>query len=164
MTNPYAPPRAVVRDVDLSQGQLVLAARSRRLGAAILDAVIFLAMVYGSALIAGFSVMGVTSMQRDKTSAIVTVGSFVGLGVWLWLTISHMGHNGQSIAKKLLGIRVVRTDGSEASLGRLIWRRNVLNQLLGIIPPYGIVDALFIFGETRQCLHDKIADTIVIKA
>ena len=33
--------------------------------------------------------------------------------------------------------------------------------LLGIL--YTIVDALFIFAESRQCLHDKIADTIVVK-
>ena len=36
---------------------------------------------------------------------------------------------GQSIAKKMLGIKVVRTDGSPVSLGRLIWLRNVVNGL-----------------------------------
>jgi hypothetical protein len=29
---------------------------------------------------------------------------------------------------------------------------------------YGLVDVLLIFGEARQCVHDKLADTIVIKA
>ena len=33
--------------------------------------------------------------------------------------------------------------------------------MLSVIPLYGFIDALFIFGESRQCLHDKIADTIV---
>jgi hypothetical protein len=28
----------------------------------------------------------------------------------------------------------------------------------------GLVDALMIFGEPRRCIHDKLADTIVIKA
>jgi len=64
----------------------------------------------------------------------------------------------------MLGIRVVRTDGSPASLGRVIWLRNILNSVLGIVPLYGLIDSLFIFAESRQCLHDKIADTIVIKA
>jgi len=58
----------------------------------------------------------------------------------------------------------VHSDGSRASLGRIIVLRNVLNSLLGIIPLYGFVDALLIFGDKRQCVHDKIADTIVIKA
>ena len=58
----------------------------------------------------------------------------------------------------------MRRDGSPASLGRIFWLRNVVNTILGIIPLYGIIDVLFIFGEARQCLHDKIADTIVVKA
>jgi len=64
----------------------------------------------------------------------------------------------------MVGIKVVRSDGSPASLGRLIWLRNVLNGVIAIIPAYGLIDSLFIFSESRQCLHDKIADTIVIKA
>jgi len=75
-----------------------------------------------------------------------------------------VSRNGQSIAKKMLGIKVVRSNGSPASLGRVFWLRNFVNLLLGIIPLYGLVDALLIFGEPRQCVHDKIADTIVIKA
>ena len=50
------------------------------------------------------------------------------------------------------------------SLGRLIMLRNVVVWILSMIPLFGIIDVLFIFGEARQCLHDKIADTIVIKA
>ena len=74
----------------------------------------------------------------------------------------------QSIAKKLLDIKVVRSDGSRASVSRIIWLRNSVIWLLSLVPLLGAVvallDVLFIFGESRQCLHDKIADTIVIKA
>jgi len=88
----------------------------------------------------------------------------LGLAAWLWLTVMFVSRNGQSIGKKITGIKVVRSDGSRASVGRIIVLRNVLNSLLGIIPLYGLVDALMIFGDKRQCVHDKIADTIVIKA
>ena len=29
---------------------------------------------------------------------------------------------------------------------------------------YSIIDSLMIFGEQRRCIHDYIADTIVIRA
>jgi len=34
----------------------------------------------------------------------------------------------------------------------------------GIGQIYSIVDALLIFRQSRKCLHDNIADTIVVKA
>ena len=74
------------------------------------------------------------------------------------------GRMGFAMAKRLLEIRVVRSDGTQASLGRIFWLRNVVNGLLGVIPLYGLIDLLFIFGERRQCIHDLIADTIVVKA
>jgi hypothetical protein len=53
-------------------------------------------------------------------------------------------------------------------VSRIIWLRNFVIWLLSLVPLLGAVvallDVLFIFGESRQCLHDKIADTIVIKA
>ena len=161
MTNPYAPPHAAVDDVAVPQGPIALAGRFERLGASLLDGLIFGAMVYLPFVIA---FIARADTGRGDELVIASLAALPGFGVWLWLTIANLNRNGQSIAKRMLGIKVVRTDGSSASLGRLIWLRNVVNQLLGMIPPYGIVDVLFIFGEARQCLHDKIADTIVIKA
>jgi uncharacterized RDD family membrane protein YckC len=92
------------------------------------------------------------------------VVTFVGFIVWVYLTLKQMSETGQSLAKKYFNIKVVVSDGSPASLSRLIIRRNLLNGLLGIIPLYGIIEILFIFGESRQCLHDKLADTIVVEA
>jgi uncharacterized RDD family membrane protein YckC len=39
-----------------------------------------------------------------------------------------------------------------------------LNGILGLIPLYAIVDALFIFRGDRRCIHDMIAGTRVIEA
>ena len=100
----------------------------------------------------------------NPMAAVGVVVAVIGFILWFWLNIMYMARNGQSIGKKLLGIKVVRTDGSRVSLGRLIGLRGVVNGLISIVPLYGIVDALFIFGESRQCLHDRIADTVVLKA
>ena len=106
----------------------------------------------------------------DRNQPVLIVGGIItlaGLIAWCWLTIKYVARNGQSIAKKLLHIKVVRRDGSRASVSRIFWLRNVVNALLGAVPLLGvlytIVDALFIFAESRQCLHDKIADTMVVK-
>lgn len=164
--NPYAPPRARVRDVAAPKAELVLAERSARLGAAIVDGLIFSAMVYIPLLIGTvISASGGPDSDPSGTMMMIGVGlTFVGFIVWLYLTLKQMSATGQSLAKKYFNIKVVVSDGSPASLSRLIWRRNILNGLLGIIPLYGFIEVLFIFGESRQCLHDKLADTLVVEA
>lgn len=158
--NPYAPPRARVRDVAAPKAELILAERSARLGAAIVDGLIFAAMVYIPMIIG----MVLSSEPDSMFMMIGLVLTFVGFIVWAYLTLKQMSATGQSLAKKYFNIKVVLSDGSQASLSRLIWRRNILNALLGIIPLYGIVEILFIFGESRQCIHDKLADTLVVEA
>jgi uncharacterized RDD family membrane protein YckC len=169
MTNPYAPPRAAVLDIPDPHASTAPADRGTRLGAVFLDGIIFGLMVYLPVVIASI-VGGVTARRAvgEGNVGAIMVGSFavalVGFGIWCWLTIKYVNRNGQSIAKKLLAIKVVRADGSPVALGRIFWLRNIVNGVISIIPLYGLIDALFIFGESRQCLHDKIADTIVVKA
>jgi uncharacterized RDD family membrane protein YckC len=68
----------------------------------------------------------------------------------------------------MLGIRVVRRDGSHCGLARIFFARYLPVTLLGAVPFVGglvsLVDALLIFRDDRRCLHDEIADTIVVKA
>jgi uncharacterized RDD family membrane protein YckC len=165
--NPYAPPRARVRDITVASNTVVLAERSSRLGASIVDGLIFAAMVYIPMMV-GMAIGGAAAQSgSDAGGGFVLVGlglAVAGFVVWTWLTLKQMGATGQSLAKKYFNIKVVMSDGSAASLGTLIWKRNVLTWLLGIIPLYGLVEVLFIFGEKRQCLHDRMADTIVVVA
>ena len=169
MTNPYAPPQATVADVVDPRLTNVAAERGTRLAAAILDGLIMGAMIYAPFFIGG--VMGglfnAPNPQPFVMSSAMIAGlgvSAVGFAIWCWLTIMFVQRNGQSIAKKALNIKVVRTDGSPITLARIFFLRNLVNGALSIIPFYGFIDLLFIFGEQRQCLHDKIADTIVVKA
>ena len=57
MTNPYAPPQATVQDIVDPAAGFILADRGTRLGAAILDSLVFGVMVYlplvGTAVITG---------------------------------------------------------------------------------------------------------------
>jgi uncharacterized RDD family membrane protein YckC len=163
MTNPYAPPRAAVRDIPDQIGTTDPADLGTRLGAAILDSIILGATAYLPLMFA-FFVRGQTAEAAGTMVILASLLTLTGLVTWSWITIVYVKRNGQSIAKKIMGIKVVRADGSAASLGRVFWLRNFVNALISIIPLYGIIEILFIFGESRQCLHDKLADTIVVKA
>jgi uncharacterized RDD family membrane protein YckC len=141
----------------------VRAERSTRLGAAIVDGLIFSAMVYLPMLL-GTVLAASSGADADAALVFMTGPLMIGFIVWTWLTLKQMAATGQSLAKKYFNIKVVLSDGSPAPLSTLILRRNILNGILSMIPLYGLVEVLFIFGENRQCLHDKMADTIVVEA
>jgi uncharacterized RDD family membrane protein YckC len=161
--NPYAPPRAKVSDVAEDTEDLELAGRAVRLGAAILDGLVMGVLVVLPFAI-GFAIAGTNPDGTPRFPGVAILIGLIGFAVWLWFTILYVARNGQTIAKKWLGIKVVRTDGSQASLGRIFWLRNFVNALLGIVPFYSWIDPLLIFSDSRQCVHDKIADTIVVMA
>jgi uncharacterized RDD family membrane protein YckC len=96
-----------------------------------------------------------------------TIVTVVALIAWCVITAWLVAANGQSIGKRIVGIKVVRTDGSRASFARIFLLRNVVNGLPNLLPYagwlYQLVDPLLIYQESRQCLHDRIADTIVVR-
>ena len=73
---------------------------------------------------------------------------------------------GQTIGKRILGLRIVRSDGSRATLARICWRRSVIPGAIGAVPLLGelflLVDSLFVFTNGRKTVHDRIAGTIVV--
>jgi uncharacterized RDD family membrane protein YckC len=165
--NPYAPPQATVQDIADPSAAFQPGGRGIRLLATIVDGIVFSILVYVPFLMGGAGrAIDVESKRFDPSLLMGTPALFalIGLVVWAWLTILFVRRNGQTIAKKLFGIKVVMSNGAPISLARIFWLRNVVNGVLGIIPLYGIIDALVIFGESRRCVHDRIADTIVVKA
>lgn len=168
--NPYAPPQATVRDIVDPTRHAEPAERITRLGAALLDSLIGLAIMFIPGVI-GAIIIASGSRGEDVNPLALTAGLLViaiGAAVWGWLTYINVKRSGQTLGKKMVKIKVVRADGSPASVGRIFWLRNVVNSLIGAIPIlgsiYSLVDHLFIFSDTRQCLHDRLADTIVVKA
>ena len=175
--NPYAPPTARVEDVSDISGPGELAGRGIRLGAILLDALI-LGVAEGPAIFGGIKAMaaGGTAAMTDRMavlSAIYLHNPYMPITgvlfcIWAIITILFVARNGQSIGKRICGIKVVRTDGSKASFWRIFLLRNLVNGIPSVIPIvssiYFLVDSLMIFSESRQCLHDKIASTIVVKA
>jgi uncharacterized RDD family membrane protein YckC len=172
--NPYAPPSANVADATEEHGEMEIAGRGTRLGAYLLDILVSIVFALPALLVGGmtlFSSLGTNPSPEDMVELFAgAFGVLLALGMIAWavITIILVKRNGQTIGKKLVGIKVVRKDGSRASLGRIFWLRNVVNALPSLIPFVGgfyfFVDSLFIFTESNQCVHDKIADTIVVRA
>jgi uncharacterized RDD family membrane protein YckC len=76
---------------------------------------------------------------------------------------------GQTIGKKLCGVRIVRfADGSQAGFVRAWLLRSLVVSIIAQIPILGpvfaVADICFIFRSDRRCLHDHIAGTVVVKA
>ena len=145
--NPYAPPKAAV-EVAVEGPPIELASRAARFGAAVVDSLI----LFGALLFGGII---------HPAAAVVAVLAVGGLNLWT------LHRHRASLGKCSLGLRIVRADGTEAELWRIVFLRWLPVTVIGVIPYLGfltLVDVLFIFGESRQCLHDKLADTIVVNA
>lgn len=162
--NRFAPPQAHVADVALS-GTGALAGRGARLVATLVDAVL------------GGLAFGVLTFVTPLTWAppnnanllrVLIVNTVVGFVLFLVLHGYLLATRGQTIGKALLKVRIVRSDGSQATLGRLIGLRYLPTMAISMIPLlgglYALIDCLLIFRESRRCLHDNIADTIVVRA
>lgn len=101
----------------------------------------------------------------------IMIGILPGFYVLVFLLLSlykplaeSLSH-GQTLGKRLMGLRVTAADGSRVSAGA-IWRRELLGDILlgtitlGIAP---IVSSFLAAGKSRRSLPDRIADTVVME-
>lgn len=134
-----------------------LATRRARLAAGLVD---------GAALLLPCLLLGVLRcLAIPDEAAMKAPVVYVPALLVLFVQASLIRGTGASLGKRLLGIRVVRRDGLPAEVWRIALLRNVLPMALcGYCGWLGLVDALFIVGEERRCLHDWVAGTRVVKA
>jgi len=162
--NRFAPPLAHVEDV-AETGTGALAGRGIRLVASLLDAA-FAAVAFW--ILSLLTPLTWTPPAGVNLARALMVNAIVGFIIFLVLHGYLLATRGQTIAKSLFKIRIVRSDGSRASFGRIIGLRYLPTTLITFIPVvgalYALIDCLLIFRESRRCLHDNIADTIVVKA
>lgn len=165
--NPYAAPEAPVGQPMDARELVVKADRGVRLGAYLIDAIL-----YAACFTPGYIQLALLGDDNPVHYGPLGTGISIVLalgGVALFIYNLWLLHDsGQTVAKRWLNIRIVRGDGSRAGLGRLFWLRMFVPGLLGAIPCLGAIfslaDAVAIFGDDKRCLHDMIADTIVVIA
>jgi uncharacterized RDD family membrane protein YckC len=164
--DPYRAPMAAVTDVRPFASATELARRFTRLAAQILDG-----LIYGGAVLVGmlpliFFGAGATPPNEDALMALFLGLMLLAAGAVFVVNLYFLHRDGQTLGKKALKIRIVRTNDERASLGRIFALRMLVPGVIGAVPIVGsffpLVDALFIFGEQRRCIHDYLADTKVV--
>ena len=139
-------------DITIRLGEEVLipAARADRIAAGIIDCLIYVVPLMCIFLSAEYQELAVLGM-------IVILGLLI-IQVTL-LTIS-----GKTIGKNLRKIRIV--DYRTGLNGGFVpnWLvRSFMNTLLCTIPLYALADLLCFFRADRRCVHDLLAETVVVK-
>ncbi|MGB6837190.1 MAG: RDD family protein [Dehalococcoidia bacterium] len=85
------------------------------------------------------------------------------VGWFIWFGFFSARH-GQTPGKQILGLRVIRLDGTAATAGTM-WLREVLIKgiLWNLTEPLSYVAYIWaFFDKDRQTVHDKMVDTYVI--
>lgn len=103
-------------------------------------------------------------LARSDTGMYVLALGFLLTLVLSLYNLALFLRTGQTWGKRHLGLLVVSTSGYRASKGTLLWRW-ASPMVLAMVPIVQILtyfDCLFIFGESRRCLHDHLASTMVV--
>ena len=163
--NIYAPPLSDLEQSDGITSEYELASRWSRLGGAIIDAVIGMAV--------GFPIMYLTGAWEKAMAGSLPILDTIILGVYgfVMFALLHgyfLKNQGQTIGKKLVGIKIVSVDTKKIlTLNKVLAYRYLPVSVVTNIPVVGqflaLVDIFFIFGKNRRCVHDFIAGTRVIK-
>ena len=153
--NPFETPQADIQPVPAVEQDHPLAERSSRLVASILDS-----LVHVPPALAGYLV---GMLFGEVAALILALVAFFAMAIYQWYLISTTG---QSLAKRWMGLKILRDDGGEVDFVTgvvlRIWAVVGLSFVPFIGSFVGLLDALMIFSEDRKCLHDRIAKTKVI--
>ena len=168
--NPYAAPLTQLEPIQQSN-ELRLADLGKRFLGALIDGFAGIPFV-----LPGIVVMIVGMAMADQSSGkpefngiailgivLAVLGILILMGIQIYLLYTRS----QSIGKYFIKTQIVNfRTGQRANFVSCFLLRSVVNGLVGAVPYigsiYGLIDACFIFRSDRRCLHDLIANTVVI--
>lgn len=151
-----------------------------RFVAIFLDGIVYTILLFGLSLVV-MALTGGSMMQMMTVTGSGQMGdaqfqamaaqmstSFLlinGLNLLLYLVyiIIPTGRSGQTLGKKICGIRVIRAAGERGSIGfgRALLREIIGKWLSGLI--FGLGYLMVAFHKQKRALHDLVAGTYVIK-
>ena len=133
-----------------------------RVVASLVDAVILIVLQVILSLFLGLLTKGVSNGMNQQGLTLISLlftvfGTVLSMAYYVFFT----GYCGQTPGKMAVRIKVIRTDGEEIRFGRAFFREVLGKFVSGIILCIGYL--MVAFDGQKQGLHDKIADTYVIK-
>lgn len=147
-------PRQVVVAFDAER---LRAPFSLRCGAILIDYILLIVVPVGALLLGRF-------FGGDGTKLLDGEASSAG---WLILILIALTNfiifpllSGQTVGKKLTGLKVVKTDGTEPTLGALLVRHLIGYPLIFLTLGFGFIIA--VFNAKGRALHDFISGTVVV--
>ena len=147
---------AEVADVHQKANRLPLASIKKRTGAFLIDFAIMLAITTTIIIVPELFSLSTSSLFNGGTSTVL----FITIGLlWLYSTLLE-GFNGQSIGKKVIGLKVVRTDGKKMSYDHAAVRN--FGKILPLLPFDLVIGIWRIPDKTFMRYFDKFAGTTVI--
>lgn len=161
--NPYQSPQSVVTGVGPQ-----LAGRGARLGAALIDGVILLALILPVVFLGGYLGAISEAAAAGESVPIPTqlLWGLLGFAIFAALQFAPLKKSGQTWGKKLMGVRIVTMDGEQPGLDVLLGRRYLFFNGISLIPFVGglasAINVLMIFRADKRCLHDLVAGTQVV--
>ncbi len=145
-------------------GHVPLASPWARLGANILDRM----LVLGGGVAIGVVLAVLSEALGRSVEAFALAGGGAAILGLLGVQVHHLVTRGQTIGKRALGLRIVDADGNIPAWGKLLIAREGSRYGMGFIPYLGVLlglaDALMIFSDRHQTLHDRVAGTYVVLA
>ncbi len=138
-----------------------------RLGARIIDVIIwiFIFMILAVTLGGGTAAVG-----NNDLGGRAWIAGVLGTLITSAYEVFMVANKGGTVGKLVLGLKVVKEDGSPADLQTAIMR--IVTNLIGIVPIIGsyisalvgLASIVMIFtDDRRQTVWDKVAKTIVVK-
>ena len=179
--NPYTPPVNQVEDPPI-QSAVSSSHNYASLGARFLGKLIDVLIMIPLGLVIGVGYALVSPpkvIAVEKTSDLFSMGAtgygygetlllaVLGIAAYIGIQWTFWASTGQSIGKKVMKTQVVNLDGSQASAKTIALKRYAIMSLIGNVPVAGglvsLIGVLLIFRWDRNCLHDDIAKTRVVK-
>ena len=146
---------AEVADVQGKSSQLPLASFKNRAFAFFIDFALILAITTAITLVPQILSLSAAELLSNQVSSLLYIT--IGL-LWLYSTLLE-GFNGQSIGKRIIGLKVVRTDGKKMSYDHAAVRN--FGKVLPLLP-FDLIYGWRIKNSAFMRYFDKFAGTTVI--